>query len=117
MRLIGELDVMTQPLLAEGLAPVCPGTAVREGAGRTVHLDLSGLTFMDTARLTALNEARTALIEQGWRVCLVAPQPHIIRLLDVAIVCGWLPPDVECPDAPLWDLTGTHDRRRGMAPS
>ncbi|GAC1326143.1 MAG: hypothetical protein NVSMB13_10520 [Mycobacteriales bacterium] len=107
VQLIGELDALTKPLVADGLASYLAAEAAPAAAGGTVHLDLAGLAFMDTAGLTALSEARVALLERGWRVCLVSPQPQIIRFLDVAIVCGWLPPDVECADAPLWGKTKT----------
>jgi anti-anti-sigma factor len=74
----GELDAETAPRLISGLR----GT--RGAAATHVHLDLSGVTFIDcsglTALLSALDEARSAgwVMEVDERVS--APVRRIIQL-------------------------------------
>ncbi len=64
--------------------------------GGTVVLDLSRLSFMDTAGLRALVENHIALASRGWRVCPSAAQPQVAVLLGVADRANWLPEDFLC---------------------
>lgn len=104
VHLVGELDIQTATVLTAALAPLC-----REGpdavpvlAGGTVVLDLSGLSFMDSAGLASLADNRMELIARGWRVCPSLPQGHVRRLLAFAVREGLLPSDFVCPDVPIW---------------
>lgn len=100
VRLTGELDYFTAPLLILGLAPVyeqgAPTGLVRNRG--TVVLELSALTFLDTAGLTALLESRADLLGQNWRVRVTQPQPQVQRLLSVAARASWLPEDLQLVD-------------------
>jgi anti-anti-sigma regulatory factor len=62
-----------------------------------VVLDLSRLSFLDTAGQSALDDARLALRSTGARVCMVEAQPHVGRLLAYAAEAGWLAQDALDP--------------------
>lgn len=98
--LAGELDHGSATLVAAGLADLrAPGSNRAAPHGRTALLDLSALTFLDTAGLRCLTDTRSALVAQGWRVCLTRPRGQVLRHeLDLAVQFGWLPGDLECCD-------------------
>jgi anti-anti-sigma factor len=76
LRLIGELDLTTAPILAEALS------ALSEEAGTPPSLDVSELTFLDSTGLNLL--IRTAQSYPDRRLQLRSPTPNVRRVLDLA---------------------------------
>jgi anti-anti-sigma factor len=87
LRLTGELDVDTAAGLRETLATLTS----RSTAGRLV-LDLSGITFCDTASLYTLRGVREALPLAGVEVLLVEPSTVVRVAAERAGLCGLLSP-------------------------
>ncbi len=96
----GELDLVTAQALTVALTEAGRDLYLRSPrpARGTVQLDLSDLTFLDSSGITALRNSRSILAGLGFGLCLVAPQTEVLRLLECAVVVGWLPPDVNCAD-------------------
>lgn len=76
----GELDLTAAPSLRSNLR------ATIETGAQMVVLDLEGVSFLDSAALAALIEAR-GLAE----VRLRAPSPVVVRLLDLTGLTGQFP--------------------------
>jgi anti-sigma B factor antagonist len=74
----GELDLATTPEL-EG---VLDGVDL----GERLVVDLSACTFLDSSALRVLIAAITEARARGGSVSLVAPQPGIVRVLEIASV-------------------------------
>jgi anti-anti-sigma factor len=73
----GELDLATAPELFETVSS-------RISAGdRHIVLDLSGLTFCDSAGLSLFVRLQRQLEELGGDLTLAAPTPIVRRVLDV----------------------------------
>jgi anti-anti-sigma factor len=94
VRVVGELDAWTAPSLVEALTAVADPAGVPAQSLHEVELDLSQLSFLDTAGLSALSDSRLALQAAGWRFHLVRAQPNVSRLLAYAVESGWLPGDL-----------------------
>lgn len=75
VRLVGELDVAD----AERVRGV-----LCECAGPTVVVDLGGLTFLDSAGLRALLQAREAHLDAGHRLVLHGAHPTVRRVFGIA---------------------------------
>lgn len=76
--LSGELDLAgTDRLLGE---------AESISAGDTLTLDLSGLSFMDSAGLKALMNLDRRSKREGWSLTIENPQTQVRRLLEL---CGF----------------------------
>ena len=76
LRLIGELDLTTTPILAEALS------ALPAEAKQPLLFDLSELTFLDSTGLNLL--IRTAQDHPGGRVQLRSPTSNVRRVLELA---------------------------------
>ncbi len=74
----GELDLATVPDLEDTLERADP-------AGRLV-LDLSGLTFLDSSALRLLIATIRRVDEAGGSISLVAPEPGVARVLEIAAI-------------------------------
>ena len=86
----GELDMGS----ADGLAD-----ALVEVAGPTVVVDLSDLTFLDSAGISALVVARNRILTNGRGQLVVTRPAEIVRkALDIVGLSGWI---VEW--SPDWD--------------
>jgi anti-sigma B factor antagonist len=83
--LIGELDVASAPLLEAALRRI--GT----NAAETITLDLSGLTFMDSAGLRVVLVARELCDGLGCELQLVPGSGQIQRLFEVTGLLDQLP--------------------------
>jgi anti-anti-sigma factor len=84
VRVEGELDMATSGRFEEALgAPPAPG-------GRLV-IDLTECTFLDSSAVRLLVGAARAADESGGRVSLVARDPGILRVLEIAAVDTMLP--------------------------
>ncbi|WP_336319839.1 STAS domain-containing protein [Streptomyces lavendofoliae] len=77
LTLSGSLDHHTSPRLTDHLHTL-PPTALR-----TVLLDLSALSFIDSTGLTALLHIRRAAVDAGGTVDLIAPSPPVQQMLNI----------------------------------
>jgi anti-sigma B factor antagonist len=84
LALSGELDVITAPDLAlqldELAAEACP----------RVLLELSGLSFVDSAGVSVLVKARHAAEATGRRLILRNPTEQVHQVFSVLGLAGWL---------------------------
>ena len=79
VRLAGELDQAgSETLLA----------AVSELSGRVV-IDLSDVSFLDSAGMSAFAITRKRLVEEGGSLTLRSPHPHVRRVLEIAGMDIW----------------------------
>lgn len=77
LRLVGEADIATRPILTAGLAALARATEPEQ-----VHLDLSGLAFLDVAGARALIRTAEHIHEQGGgQLVLHHPASIVVRLL------------------------------------
>ena len=83
----GELDLACAEGFGEELA-----TAVMEGSGESFLIDLSGVTFMDSAGLRALVKA---LELPSGKDLIVQSSPQVFRLLHLANLIDGTLPNVE----------------------
>jgi anti-anti-sigma factor len=74
VRVSGELDLATGPLLTAALADVQDGD---------VELDCSGLRFIDATGLRTFQIAQEACAARGAKFVLVDPSPAVERLLRI----------------------------------
>ena len=74
LRLDGELDLATAPLLKEALVDL--------GSKRDVHLDLALLTFLDSSGVHAI-VALAQSLDGNRSVVLVNPSTAIMRCLEI----------------------------------
>lgn len=72
VRVLGDLDLVTAPQLAEQAALAAPGDVV---------IDLGGVTFIDSTGLRALWSLRQAVASDGGRALLRSPSEPVIRVL------------------------------------
>jgi anti-anti-sigma factor len=82
--LTGELDTHTAPDLVERLASVPDGTVL--------GVDLAGTTFMSSAGLSALLDARRRLVAGGGELRVESPSPAVARLLELSGAADLLGP-------------------------
>lgn len=112
LRLRGELDMASAGLLsraAAGLAADHPRPAI---PGRTVELDLTALTFLDTSGLAGLTDAATSWARAGWQAQLTQARPPVELVLRFAGAAGWISRDLwEDPTAAA-AASETHDPER-----
>lgn len=78
LSLVGELDPATAPALKERLAELAADTAVS-----SVVIDLSGITFLDSAGLRVLVAGREALRVGSGELVLRDPNSNVRRVLEV----------------------------------
>ncbi|MFF4321254.1 STAS domain-containing protein [Streptomyces sp. NPDC001568] len=75
----GEMDIDRAPMLRNALL-----SAATQADGRDeIVLDLSDLSFCDSAGLNTLIQARQTAATHGKRISLRNPQPQIVRLLEM----------------------------------
>ncbi len=77
LRLVGEAD-LTTPALAEVL------TAEAAKKPRLFLVDMSGLTFIDSAALHEVARAHRKLSAEGCLLALVSPSPIVARILQLS---------------------------------
>lgn len=99
--LSGEADVTTVPELTSAL------TAQIADGVRHLTVDLSGLTFADSASVSVFISASHILRAGGGTLVLCRPQPPVARMLSVLGVDQVIPVHGEAP--------GSLDRRRVTA--
>lgn len=84
VRLVGEADVTT-PALAEVLA------AEAAKKPRLLLVDLSGLTFIDSAALNQIVQAHRKLRSDGCQLALVGPSRAVARILQLSAIDQVIP--------------------------
>ena len=77
----GELDIAGAPLLTDALRDIDPGA--RRVIPRAVILDLRAVTFLDSAGLHALIEARDACRERGWEMLVVRGPAQVVKVFSL----------------------------------
>ena len=80
----GELDLHTAPQLSAALAPLA-------GAGGSVLIDLTAVTFMDSSGIAVVVHALASARASGAQLALVGPQPRVRKVLAITGVDGMLP--------------------------
>ena len=83
VRLAGEADLSTRPLLVRGLDDAA-------AAGDPVEVDLGEVRFFDSSCLGALGAASTRMQAAGRTLRLVGVPPRTRRLIDLAGLGGVL---------------------------
>ncbi len=81
VRFAGELDMSCAASAREALVDI---------AGSTVVADLSGLTFMDSSGLAALEEARAEIERAGHRLELRGARGAVRRVFQLLGMEEWL---------------------------
>lgn len=93
IRLSGEMDITrVSEVRAQLLEAV-----TRDGGPAETTVDLSGLTFCDSAGLNVLLRARLQAVESGHVLRLAAPNHQMLRLLEVTGSLGLFPIDPAPP--------------------
>jgi anti-anti-sigma factor len=75
---VGELDLATCPVVEEAIASAAQSSRV--------IVDLTGCTFLDSSGLRVLMRAQREVDERGRGLELVAADPAIVRVLEIANV-------------------------------
>ena len=83
VRVDGELDMATTPEFEEVVDDV--------GAGSRLVIDLSKCTFLDSSAVRVLVSVARDAEETGGTVAVVAADPGILRVLEIAAVDRMLP--------------------------
>ena len=77
VRLSGELDMSTVPILEQRLREA------RDAGGRRLVVDLSGLDFMDSSGLRCVVQANSRVSERGLRFALVRGGEPVHRVFEI----------------------------------
>jgi anti-sigma B factor antagonist len=77
VRLRGELDIGTVPILEDRLRQAL------DGGGRRLVIDLRGLEFMDSTGLTLLLRWGRGAQQDGYELALVRGAPRVHRLFEL----------------------------------
>ncbi|WP_327280953.1 STAS domain-containing protein [Streptomyces sp. NBC_01205] len=75
----GEMDIDRAPMLHTALY----AATTRAGGPNEIVVDVSELSFCDSAGLNALIRARHTADEHGKQLSLRAPRPQFLRLLEI----------------------------------
>ena len=78
LRVSGEIDMLTSPILRQGIAEQLSGEQAR------LLIDLDGVDFLGTSGLAALVEARSAAEEHSVELWLVCTNRQVLRPLEIA---------------------------------
>lgn len=73
LRLGGELDLGSAPLLAQAIERVA-------APGRTIRIELAGIEFMDSTGMRAILLAQRNATQQGWTLRLGRAREHVQRV-------------------------------------
>lgn len=76
LKLRGELDLWTQPLLAAALADVNESVAC-------VVLDLSELTFIDASNAGIIRQSQISAAQRGVTLVLRSPNRSVLKVLEL----------------------------------
>ncbi|MBT2470039.1 anti-sigma factor antagonist [Streptomyces sp. ISL-66] len=93
IRLSGEMDITR---VSEVRAALLHAVTRADGP-LDIVVDLSGLTFCDSSGLNVLLRARLEAVESGHTLRLAAPNPQMVRLLELTGALGLFPVDPAPP--------------------
>ena len=89
LKIRGELDIATTPLLALAFADRHPG----KRPGSSFRLELRDLTFLDVAGLRALSDIEKQITNRGERLQVNPPTSRAVnRTLQFAVAHRWIAP-------------------------
>lgn len=110
VRPVGELDVLTAPLLAAQLAEV------RHAGFRQLILDLSGLLFIDSTGLHMILDWDAEARRDGFALELIPGSREVQHVFEIAGLAGRLPfrdaADTSTPSRSSCDRPAEHNRHR-----
>lgn len=86
VRVTGEVDMNTAPLLEKALAAAVPTVT----APTVVVADLGGVTFLDSSGLSALINAHKLCEARPTELRIVATNPAVVRTFEIASLDGLL---------------------------
>lgn len=75
---VGEVDLATAQVLRDRLLNV-----LREHPSAVMNVDLSGVTFLDCAGISALVAVHNAAVQGGCQMRVTGPRPIVHRILDL----------------------------------
>jgi anti-anti-sigma factor len=75
---VGEVDMATVQMFRDRLLDV-----LREHPSAVLYVDLSGVTFLDCAGISALVAVHNAAVQVGCRIWVTGPRPIVHRVLDL----------------------------------
>jgi anti-anti-sigma factor len=78
LRLVGELDLSSAPMLDDALRHVCAANLAA-----VVVLDLGGITFMDSSGLRSIMTAKDVCASAGVELRVLPGQPQVQRLFEI----------------------------------
>ena len=85
MHITGDLDLAVGDAVADAVVGAVAAALARSRGGEAeVQLDLSDLSFIDCAGLSALLRARRSAAAHGCRLRIAAMSPVVDRLLDLS---------------------------------
>jgi anti-sigma B factor antagonist len=84
LRLRGEIDVRTSPLLRQRLSELL-------AAGRTVVVDLTSVEFLDSSALGTFVEAARGRNGSGGALRLACPPPHVQKVFRITRLAEVIP--------------------------
>ena len=83
--LSGELDIATVPRVEDAVNAALTGTV------RTLTIDLSGLSFVDSSGLRMFIVLDQRARAEGWKLCLIRPDTRVLTVFRVSGVEENLP--------------------------
>lgn len=89
VRVSGELDMLAEPELIDWFTKVLLDLDATAGQAGAVSLDVTGVTFIDSAGLRALLRCQDLTVRQGMSMALVVNEGPVTRLLETAGVTRW----------------------------
>ena len=79
MRLKGDVDMNTSPDVRSGL-----GEVFKQGGGKALLINLSGVRYMDSSGIATLVEAMQNCMKKGMKLRLVEPSPPVRDVFEMA---------------------------------
>jgi anti-sigma B factor antagonist len=93
LRITGEVDVFTAPMLREGMLDLAAKGAVH------IIADMGGVIFLDSTGLGVLVGSLKRLRTHGGSLALVMSADRILRIFQITGLTNVLPPHSSVPDA------------------
>jgi anti-anti-sigma factor len=82
LRVAGEIDLATAPILAAALDDVAPEGGI--AGGKVVRVDMGEVTFLDSSGISVLVESRSRLADAGGHLVLHRTSSQIQRVLEIS---------------------------------
>ncbi|HEU5111229.1 MAG TPA: STAS domain-containing protein [Micromonosporaceae bacterium] len=96
---VGEVDLATAQILRESLLDV-----LREHPPAVLTVDLSGVTFLDCAGISALVAAHNAAVAGGCQLSVTGSRPIVRQLLDLTGLLGILSAPTDQAQRPVLNV-------------